>query len=137
MGGGGGCIWIIASALVLFWPWILNLTRTRTMDQDSSLTKTYKWLNGAWLNNFMTTYGHWYVAWIHFSTAWMGGSSMIQLSHFTIMDHRQVSFCAIYMNKCSNWCQNYQFINSSYVADIRIVTMSFLIQFGIECCILS
>ena len=26
--GGGECIWIIMSAQVLFWPWILNLTRT-------------------------------------------------------------------------------------------------------------
>ena len=34
--GDGGCIWIIMSALVLFLPRILNLTRT--LDQDPSLT---------------------------------------------------------------------------------------------------
>ena len=34
----GGSIWIIKSALVLFWPHILNLTRTLDQDQDPSLT---------------------------------------------------------------------------------------------------
>ena len=33
-----GYIWIIASALVLLWPWILNLTSTMDQDQDPSLT---------------------------------------------------------------------------------------------------
>ena len=36
----GGCFWISASALVLFWPWILNLTMTMGHDQDPSLTKS-------------------------------------------------------------------------------------------------
>ena len=34
----GECIWIIASPTVLFWPWILNLTRTMDQDQYPRLT---------------------------------------------------------------------------------------------------
>ena len=37
-GGGCWCNWNTVSALLLFWPWILNLIRTMDQEQDLSLT---------------------------------------------------------------------------------------------------